>query len=84
VLHSRRNIDSSPDVRRVIRFNDVLPSIIQPAVAQQKSKAAIGQIYLMIFLDSIRHERNTRAVLRAMPERAIHPTPSLNVESISV
>src|SRR5208282_5202894 len=65
--------DSAPNVRRVIRFDDVFPPIVQPAIAQQKTETAICQIHLMIFLDAVRDEGNAGTVLFAMPERAIHP-----------
>src|ERR1700730_503254 len=33
VLHTGSHIDPAPDVHRVIRFNDVLPAVMEPAVA---------------------------------------------------
>src|SRR5208337_1472311 len=73
VLHSGSKIDSAPKVYRVIRFDDVLPAVVQPSIAQQETEAAIGQVYLVILLDPVRDEGNAGAVLLAMPFCAVHP-----------
>src|ERR1700752_5384986 len=71
MLNSRSDIHSTPDMSRVIRFDDIFPPIINPPNAQKKAIAAIGDIYLMIFLEPILHEGNARQILFAMPERAL-------------
>jgi hypothetical protein len=73
VLHSGSDIDSAPNMRRVIRLDDVLPPVVQPSISQQETEAAIGQIHLVILLDPVRHERNAGTVLLAMPQCAICP-----------
>src|SRR5258708_3545768 len=73
VLHSGSDIDSAPDVRCVIRFDDVLPAVVQLSVAQQEAVPAVCQVDLVILLDAIRHEGNAGTVLLAMPLRAIYP-----------
>ena len=73
ILHSRSDIDPAPNVCRVIRFDDVLPPVVQLSVAQEETKPAVCQIDLVILLDAIRHEGNAGTVLLAMPLRAIYP-----------
>src|SRR5271157_4694035 len=72
VLYSGSDINSAPKVQRVIRFDDVLPPVVQPSIAQQETVPAIGQIDLVILLDPVRHKGNTGTILLAMPQRAIH------------
>src|ERR1700674_5862773 len=72
VLHSGSDIDSAPDVRCVIRFDDVLPPIVQLSIAQEEAKPTVCQIDLVILLDAVRHEGNAGTVLLAMPLRAIY------------
>src|SRR5271155_3408013 len=73
VLHPWSHIDSTPNVYRVIGFDDVLPAVAQPSVAQKKTKPAVGQIFLVILLDAIGNKGNASAVLLAMPQRALGP-----------
>src|SRR5260370_315944 len=73
VLHPRSDIDPAPNMRRVVRLHDVLPPVVQLAIAKQEAFPAVGQIRLMIFLDSVRYEGQPGTVLLAMPFRAIHP-----------
>src|SRR5208282_5703036 len=73
VLHSGGDINSAPNMCRVIRFDNIFPPVAQPAVPQQETETAIREVYLMIFLDPVRHEGNTGAVLLAMPQRSVHP-----------
>src|SRR5260370_4415709 len=72
VLHSGSDIDSAPNMRGVIRFQDVLPPVIQPAIAKQETEPAVRQIGLVIFLDPVRYESHASAVLVPMPFRAVH------------
>src|SRR6202521_437087 len=72
VLHSGSDIDSAPDVRCVIRFDDVLPAVVQLSIAQEETVPAVCQIDLVILLDAVRHEGNAGTVLLAMPLRAIY------------
>jgi hypothetical protein len=37
VLRPRSKIDSAPHVQRVIGFHDILPPVVQPAIAEQKT-----------------------------------------------
>src|ERR1700730_13684303 len=73
VLYAGSDIDSAPDVRCVIRFDDVLPPVVQLSIAQEKTVPAVCQIDLVILLDAVRHKGNAGTVLPAMPLRAIHP-----------
>src|SRR5260370_29635815 len=73
VLHSGSEIDSAPNVCRVIRFDDVLPAVVQLSVAQQEAVPTDCQIDLVILLDAIRPEGNAGTDLLALPLRAIHP-----------
>src|SRR5713101_3379608 len=73
VLHSGSDIDSAPDVCCVVRFDDVLPPVVQLSISQEETILTVCQIDLVILLDAIRNEGNAGAVLLAMPLRAIHP-----------
>src|ERR1700719_4469677 len=72
VLYSGSDIDSAPDVRSVIRFDDVLPPVVQLSIAQEETIPAVCQIDLVILLDAVRHEGDAGTVLPAMPLRAIY------------
>src|SRR5579862_1041773 len=71
VLHGRCNVDSAPNMGSIKRLNDVFASVVQPAIAQKKTKASISQVVLMIFRDAIRYKSKTATVLFAMPLRAV-------------
>src|ERR1700675_652655 len=58
VLHAGSDIDSAPDVCCVIRFDDVLPPVVQLSIAQEETKPAVRQIDLGILLDTVRNEAN--------------------------
>src|SRR5271166_6590443 len=70
VLHAGSKINAAPHVDRVIRFHDVLPTIVQFAVAEQKAEPAIGEVGLMIFLDCVGDKGDACPVLLAMPPGA--------------
>ncbi len=53
----------------VIRFHDVLAGVVQPAISEQKSKAAQLQIILVIFLDCVRDKRDADLIQFAPPCR---------------
>src|SRR5713226_5902277 len=72
VLCSGSEIDSAPDVCRVIRFDDVLPPVVQLSIAQEETVPSVRQVDLVILFDAVRHEGNARTVLLAMPLRAIY------------
>src|SRR5260370_14757506 len=84
VLHSGSEIDSAPDVRCVIRFDDVLPAVVQLSVAQQEAVPAVCQVDLVILLHAIRDEGNAGTVLIAMPLRAIYPHAIVAIRGILV
>src|SRR6267154_3891033 len=72
VLESGRQVDAPPNVRCVIRLENVLSPVAQPAIADQETVAALGKIILMILLDSIGNEGQAGTVLLAIPLRAVH------------
>jgi hypothetical protein len=67
VLHTRSKVDSAPDVSGVIGFDDILPPILQSAIAKEEAFSAVREIDLMVFLDAVRDEGNAGAILLAMP-----------------
>lgn len=72
VLYSGSDIDSAPNMCCVIRFDDVLPPVVQLSIAQEKTVPAVCQIDLVILLDAVRPKGNAGTVLLAMPLRAIY------------
>ena len=54
----------------VIAFEDLFPPIGQPAVAQHKAKASIGEIFLVQCGNSVGNEDRASVVLRTAPEFA--------------
>ncbi len=68
---------------RVIRFQDVLPRVIQPSVAKQEAVTAILQVDLVIFLDAIRNKGHASAVEFAMPFRSV-PAHALGERQINL
>jgi hypothetical protein len=67
VLHSRREIDSAPDMRRIVGLENVFAAVVQMAIAEEETQSTIGQIILMVFLDSVGEESDAGAILLAMP-----------------
>jgi hypothetical protein len=70
ILHSGSEIDSAPDVRRVIRFDDILPPVVQTSIAQQEAHPAMRQVNLVILRDRVTRQRQPRAIIAAMPQGA--------------
>jgi len=70
VLQAGRQIDSTPNVNRVKGLHDVLTTVVQVAIAEEKAEAPIGEIDLVIFLDCVGHEGNACPILFAMPPGA--------------
>src|SRR5579863_9322231 len=75
LLHAGSDINTAPNMGSVIGFHNVFATIAQASVAEEKSEAAIGQIGLMVFADSIRYECDASAILLAMPFRAVRDQP---------
>jgi hypothetical protein len=63
VLHSGSDIDSAPNLCHELRFDDLLPSVVEPSIPEQETLLAIRQIHLAIFLDTVRHEGDSGTVL---------------------
>ena len=71
VLHARSHVNAAPHVDRVVGLHDVLATVVQLAIAEQKTEAAIGEIDLVIFAIAL--------VTKAMPARSCfrcHQAPS--------
>lgn len=75
MLSAGREVNPAPDVCCVIRFEDVLSPVPQASITEQETFSAVGQIDLMVFLNSIGHERNPGAILLAVPKRAVGADP---------
>src|SRR5579872_969117 len=71
VLNIGRQIDSSPDMERVVGFQDIFSAVVEMTVAEQETEASRGKIVLVILLDGVGNERQARAVLLAMPPGAV-------------
>ena len=73
MLHAWRNVNPAPDVRGVIRLENIFAPVIQIPIAQQKTQASQPQLLLMVLANSIRDNRHASTVLPAMPERSSSP-----------
>ena len=49
VLHARSQVNAAPHVDRVVGLDDVLPAVVQLAIAEEKAEATIGEVDLVIF-----------------------------------
>ena len=67
VLEAGSHIDSAPNVRRVIGFDDVFSAITKRAITEQETESPIGEINLMVFANSIGHHGQASTVVYAMP-----------------
>ena len=65
VLHIRGNVESFPHMHGVVALQNVLAPVVQRAVAEQESEAAIGEIRLVEFRDPARDEGHTSTVQHA-------------------
>src|SRR5580704_11878867 len=70
VLHARSQVNAAPHVDGVVGLDDILPAIVQLAIAEEKAEATIGEVGLVIFADCIGDESNACPVLLAMPPGA--------------
>src|ERR1700758_4239658 len=73
VLEARGNIDSAPDMGGVIGLHDRLAAIAQVAIPEQEAEPTKTQVFLMIFADPIRNNREARTILRSMPPCSTSP-----------
>src|SRR5580698_4158663 len=71
VLHARGDIDSAPDVSRVVGFQNVFPPVGQGAVAKKETKSSIRQVGLMVLDDAVGNECDAGSILLAMPLCAV-------------
>jgi hypothetical protein len=67
VLHIGRHKYPSPEMRRVISFEDILPAVPQRTVANDEAHPSRRKIILVGVRNCIGGKSDTRAVLRAMP-----------------
>ena len=71
VLHGGCEVDAAPRVHGVIRLDNFFAPVAEPAIAEEKTVPAIGEIRLMIFADRVGDEGNSGSILLAMPPCAI-------------
>src|SRR5579862_1098344 len=70
VLQVERVKDTSPRMQVVVALEDIFSRVVQPAVAEKKSKTAKLQVVLMIFFDRVRDKRNSELVVGPRPRPA--------------
>src|SRR5216683_667247 len=71
VLQAKRRINTPPDMKRVITFDDVLAPVVQASFAQQKAQAAQREVLLMVPRDAVRIKYQTGAVEFPVPRLAV-------------
>jgi len=49
VLNAGGEVDSAPDVKRVIGFDSVFATVVQVAVSEKEAESSIGEVSLVIF-----------------------------------
>ena len=79
-LYLRRKINAAPELRVVIRLNNVFASVGQPAIAQQKAISTQRKIKLMPTRNSIGDEGNPQLVIRPPP--TIRPPVPANLDGL--
>ena len=67
VLHINGVKQAPPGVPVVVAFLDGLAPVVEIPVAEQKAKATVMQIVLVVALDGVRDQGQTDLVYRAMP-----------------
>src|SRR5271165_51813 len=71
VLNVRRDVESFPDVHRVVALEDVLAPVVQRAVADDEPLATERQVFAMVTRQGVRCGSNSEAVLWAAPFPAV-------------
>src|SRR5579863_1019936 len=64
---ANHSVKAVPDMGVVIPLHDVLATVAQAAVAQQKPQSAVMQIILVVALDRVRNIRHAHFVVFPMP-----------------
>src|SRR5256885_9145078 len=72
VLQASRRRYAAPEMRGVVRFEDVLATITQRPVSKQKPLAALRQILAVRCGQTVGHDSNSEPVVRSMPRQAAH------------
>ncbi len=67
VLQAGGEVNAAPDVGCIVGFDDIFAAIVEAAIAEQEAESAIGEVILVVLLDSIGDECDASAVLFAMP-----------------
>ena len=67
MLQIEADEQSSPDVGVVVRLHDVLPPVVQVAIAEQEACASELQVMLVVGLDGVRNEDRAGFVQLAPP-----------------
>ena len=62
-------VHAAPGVDVVVRLQNVFSRVIQIAISQQKTQAAIAQVILVVLFDRISDEGDSHFILFAMPAR---------------
>jgi len=76
VLQARSDIDATSDVCGVIGLDNVFAAVIESTVANDKAVSSLGKAPLVVLGNRIAHNRQTCAVVPAMPRRAVDSEPS--------
>ena len=70
--------DAAPDVRRVVTLDDILPPVVQLAIAEQESDAAERQILLVIPRNSIGNKCQSGTIQFSLPLRSLPASADLH------
>src|SRR5271166_1568305 len=71
VLQAGCDIDAAPDVEGVVGLQNIFAAVVQLAVAEEKTEAAIGEVGLVVLLDGVRYKSDSCAILLTMPPGAV-------------
>ena len=70
VLQAGGEVDAAPDVDGVVGLENIFAAVVEMAVAEKESDAAVGEIVLVILLDGIADEGQARTILLTVPPGA--------------
>src|SRR5438309_10655957 len=70
VLQAKRRINSPPNMQRVISLDNVLATVTETPIAEKKTGATEGEVFLVVSRDAVRNKCQPRAVEFSMPRLA--------------
>jgi hypothetical protein len=67
VLQAGSDMDAAPGADGVVSLQNSFAAVVQVAIAEEKAQTAVGEVYLMVFLDGVRDESEPGSILLAVP-----------------